>query len=84
MIDSLVLFKSELERKLKISKWSPTDSDIAYIAKKIATGEAQSRAEIVRLVLEVFPSTLWFSTEGVDNSDLKSLIQLPTLSANSK
>lgn len=54
MIDSLVLFKSELERKLKISKWSPTDSDIAYIAKKIATGEAQSRAEIVRLVLEVF------------------------------
>lgn len=84
MSDSIDLFKSELERKLKIVEWSPTDSDIAYIAKKIATGEAQSRTEIVHLVLEVFPNTLWLNTEGIDNSDLKSLIQLATLSANSK
>lgn len=84
MSDSIDLFKSELERNLKIVEWSPTDGDIAYIAKKIATGEAQSHTEIVHLVLEVFPGTLWLNTEGIDNSDLKSLIQLATLSANSK
>jgi hypothetical protein len=81
-MSSLSEFKLELERRLKIVKWSPTEQDIKVIAQKVSRSQATDHGDLCKIVSGVCPGTLQIVTEGIDNSDLRTLLVLATAVAN--
>lgn len=80
MMCSLSEFKLELERKLKIIKWSPTEPDLIAIAQEVARSQTLEPADLSVIVSRVCP-TLRIATEGLDNSDLRTLLALAAAAA---
>lgn len=75
--------KKELESALLITKWSPTDQQLALIAeglKQLKPGA--KRIDVERVVLDVVGSYERISLEGADNSDLTTLLLLATKPGN--
>jgi hypothetical protein len=71
--------KKELEAALLITDWSPTESEIREIARRIESLKgAASKANIEKIVLDVVGSYECVSMEGVDNSDLTTLLLMAT------
>ncbi|HDZ9500522.1 TPA: hypothetical protein RUZ94_003442 [Vibrio cholerae] len=76
---SLQILKKELESALLITSWSPSDADLKEIAKKLREFEGQpNKGNISSIVLSVVGSYESISLEGVDNSDLTTLLLLAT------
>jgi len=76
---SLNNLKNELESSLLITKWSPTDSQLSIIAKRLKDFQGTpTRSNISKVVLEVVDSYEAMAFEGVDNSDLTTLLTLAT------
>ena len=76
---SLDNLKKELEAALMITKWSPTESELKEIAKRLKEfGGEPTRSNIGRLVLDVVGVYEAISLDGVDNSDLTTLLMLAT------
>ena len=76
---SLDYFKNELEAALMITTWSPTEHQLKEIAKKIKEFKGEpTTANIAKLVLEVVGSYESISMQGIDNSDLTTLLLLAT------
>ncbi|MCK9394458.1 MAG: hypothetical protein M0Q44_02580 [Methylobacter sp.] len=81
---SLNNLKKELESALLITNWSPTDSELREVAKRLKEFRGEpSKANIAKVVLEVVGTYEAMSLEGVDNSDLTTLLLLATKSASS-
>ncbi len=76
---NLETLKKEIESALMITKWSPSEEELAKIAELLSNfqGEA-TKSNISRIVLEVVGSYECISLEGVDNSDLTTLLSLAT------
>ncbi len=76
---SLQILKKELESALLITNWSPSNDELREIARKLREfkGEA-NEANISKIVLNVVGSYESISLEGVDNSDLTTLLLLAT------
>lgn len=76
---SLQILKKELESALLITSWSPSDADLKEIVKKLREFEGQpNKGNISSIVLSVVGSYESISLEGVDNSDLTTLLLLAT------
>ncbi|EHJ9977319.1 hypothetical protein VPH80_004644 [Vibrio parahaemolyticus] len=76
---SLQILKKELESALLITSWSPSDADLKEIAKKLREFEGQpNKGNISSIVLSVVGSYESILLEGVDNSDLTTLLLLAT------
>ncbi|OOE77101.1 hypothetical protein [Salinivibrio sp. ML290] len=76
---SLQILKKELESALLITSWSPSDADLKEIATKLREFEGQpNKGNISRIVLSVVGSYESMLLEGVDNSDLTTLLLLAT------
>lgn len=71
--------KAELESALMISKWSPTDRQLLEIAKKLKDFKGEpTKSNIEKIVLDVVGSYEAITLEGIDNSDLTTLLMLAT------
>ncbi|WP_047552189.1 hypothetical protein [Methylotenera sp. G11] len=72
-------FKAELESALMITKWSPTDNQLLEIAKKLKNFKGEpTKSNVEKVVLDVLGSYEARMLEGVDNSDLTTLLMLAT------
>ena len=76
---STVSLKKELEAALLITDWSPTETELREIAKRIdkLKGTA-SKADIEKIVGDVVGPFERMVMEGVDNTDLTTLLLLAT------
>ena len=76
---SLKKLKNEIESALMITEWSPTESELKEILKRLKEfqGEA-TKSNIENIVLNVVGSYKALSLEGEDNSDLTTLLLLAT------
>ncbi|MFM8443328.1 MAG: hypothetical protein ACKN9W_08305 [Methylococcus sp.] len=71
--------KAELESALMITKWSPTDNQLFEIAKKLKDFKGKpTKSNIEKIVLDVVGTYQGVMLEGVDNSDLTTLLMLAT------
>jgi hypothetical protein len=71
--------KKELESLLLITKWSPSESQLKLIADRISgLSGAPNKSDIGIIVSEVYGTYECIMLEGVDNSDLTTLLILAT------
>lgn len=69
--------KRKLEEILCITKWSPTERQLFLISEKIKTLPANStKNDLSRTVIEIAGSYESRIAEGVDTSDLTTLLML--------
>lgn len=81
---SLDILKKELEAALLITDWSPSTAELKEIARRLKAFKGEpNKANIAHVVLEVVGSYEAMSLEGVDNSDLTTLLLLATKTASS-
>lgn len=81
---SLDKFKKKLEADLLITEWSPSTAELREIARRLAAFNGDpSKSNISRVVLEVVGSYEAMFFEGVDNSDLTTLLLLATKTVTS-
>ncbi len=78
---SLLEFKRCLQSSCSIAHWSPSDSNLREIARRLDRSRPKSRADAARIVIEVCPGTIFAVMEGIDNSDLRTLLALATAAA---
>lgn len=78
---SLQNLKKELESLLNITNWSPSDEQLGLIANRLRRLRGRpTKADVESIVLEVVGTYQCFFLEGVDNSDLTTLLLLATKS----
>ncbi|MCA2016063.1 hypothetical protein LDJ79_08070 [Vibrio tritonius] len=71
--------KKELEATLLITKWSPTESDLKEIARRLkGLKGSPSKSDVEKVVHDVVGSYECMILEGVDNTDLTTLLILAT------
>ncbi|MDP2128309.1 MAG: hypothetical protein Q8K97_13130 [Pseudohongiella sp.] len=71
--------KKELEAALLITDWSPTVSDLREISRRIKSLKGTvSRTDIETIVCDVVDSCEYGVMEGVDNTDLTTLLLMAT------
>lgn len=76
---SIENLKKELEATLLITDWSPTEADLNEIARRIKVlGGSASKANIEKIVYDVVGSYECMMMEGIDNTDLTTLLILAT------
>jgi hypothetical protein len=78
---NLAQFRLELERQLHIHRWQPTDAQLQVIASVIKQRSVildLNVAEILGIVQTYAKVDDFFIMEGVDNSDLETLLLLAT------
>ncbi len=73
--------KKELEAVLLITKWSPSNEQLKLIVNRLKSIKVRpTKSDIEKIVLEVVGSYEAMSLEGIDNSDLTTLLLLATKS----
>ena len=76
---SIQLLKKELESALLITSWSPSDDQLRDIAQKLREFKGKpNKVNISKVVLSDIESYESMMLEGVDNSDLTTLLLLAT------
>lgn len=76
---SIENLKKELEAALLITDWSPTKSDLNDIARRMKSlGGSASKRDIEQIVYEVVGPYECMMMEGIDNTDLTTLLLLAT------
>jgi hypothetical protein len=76
---NLKKFKTEIELALMITKWSPTDNQLLEIARKLKEFKGEpTKFNIKDIVLSVVDDYEIIALEGLDNSDLTTLLLLAT------
>ncbi|EBQ0177349.1 hypothetical protein AXN64_21105 [Salmonella enterica subsp. enterica] len=79
---SILDFKTEIEKTLLITKWSPSERDLVEIAIRIrkANGDI-SKSDIRKIVIDIVGSYDALIMEGADNTDLTTLLYMATKTA---
>ena len=71
--------KIQLEKSLRITKWSPSENELKLIASRLRElPENSTRNDVSNIVLQVVGTYDCGLFEGVDNSDLTTLMLLAT------
>lgn len=83
-MEQLSTLKGALEHACSIIAWNPTSSQLQQIAKQLANSSAIKEGDVAGIVSNVCPNTKFLATEGIDNSDLRTLIALAIQVANAK
>lgn len=74
-------FKKHLEQLCGIAAWNPTTAQLEEIARRIKTEGVQDVAAVQGIVQTVYPGATYFALEGVDNSDVRTLLALAIAAA---
>lgn len=74
------IFKQAIVHNLKIAKWEPTNNQILSIANDIyeRNSEPDNRELLDIIKSHYSKEILYFAKEGLDNSDLITLLTLAT------
>lgn len=76
---SIQNLKREIEAALQITNWSPTENHLHEISARIMRLDSSaSKADIAKIVNDVFGSYQSLNLDGVDNTDLTTLLLLAT------
>ncbi|ELL0573397.1 hypothetical protein Q6U63_002724 [Vibrio fluvialis] len=76
---SIENLKKELEAALLITDWSPTEAELNEIARQMKSlGSSASKGDIEQIVYEVVGPYECMIMEGIDNTDLTTLLLLAT------
>lgn len=76
---SLNNFKKELESILLITEWSPSHRELELIASRLRELKGTpTKNDVATSVLEIVGSYKSMFFEGIDNSDLTTLLLLAT------
>ncbi len=76
---NLQKFKTQIELALTITKWSPTDNQLLKIAQKLKEFQGKpTKLDITEIVSSVVDDYEIMALEGLDNSDLTTLLLLAT------
>ena len=76
---SIENLKKELEASLLITDWSPTDADLNEIVRRMKSlGSSASKGDIEKIVYDVVGPYECMIMEGIDNTDLTTLLLLAT------
>lgn len=74
--------KAELELFFKIVEWNPSDHQVLLINREIRrryrNGERLSLNECQSIVSAICKGALFVAVEGVDNSDLNTILAMAT------
>jgi hypothetical protein len=71
--------KKELEAALLITDWSPTEADLNEISRRIQSlSGSASKTDIEKIVYDVVGPYECMMMEGIDNTDLTTLLILAT------
>lgn len=76
--------KTEIENTCLIASWNPSQEQIERIISEIAHKKPASVNEATGIVASVCPDTIFMSMEGVDNSDVRTLLALAIQASNVK
>jgi len=75
----IIYFKKELETLLLITNWSPTEANLIEIAGRIQKiSDLGSKHDIKTIVSDVIGPYECMMMEGIDNTDLTTLLLLAT------
>lgn len=74
-------FKKYLEQLCDIAAWNPTKEQLDEIARRITTGKVADAATVEAIVQAVYPSATYYASEGVDDSDVRTLLALAIAAA---
>ncbi|MCG3740679.1 hypothetical protein [Vibrio cincinnatiensis] len=76
---SIENLKKELETALLITDWSPTEADLNEIARRMKVlGSSATKGDIEEIVYDVVGPYECMLMEGIDNTDLTTLLLLAT------
>jgi hypothetical protein len=81
MMSSLSEFRLELERQLNIIEWFPKEHDLIAIANEIARSQVIRLSDLRKIVSRICPISRQMITDGLDNSDLRTLLALAAAAA---
>ncbi|MEI6707068.1 MAG: hypothetical protein WCK96_08035 [Methylococcales bacterium] len=81
---SIEKFKTSLESVSNVIKWNPTKSDLEKIALCVTEKSPSSPSEIDSIIAEICPDSLFACLEGIDNSDLNTLLAMAIAITNDK
>lgn len=74
------LTKSEIARIFRIAEWDPTPRQLVEInveiRNRLASGKHLSIIDCRNIVADIYPDAIFIAIEGVDNSDLNTLLAL--------
>lgn len=74
-------FKEDITASLGPVYWEPSDFDVRNLAKAIDLECPHDLFEVKRIFQRHFPDILYSVFEGVDNSDLKTMLAMVLASA---
>lgn len=76
---NLLHLKKELEAALLITNWSPTEANLNEIARRIKSlSDSAPKRDIEKIVYDVVGPYECMMMEGIDNTDLTTLLLLAT------
>lgn len=83
-MSDLSKFKIELEQTCDIYAWQPTRNQLVLIANQLVIVQPASYLEAQSIILSICPDITFSLFEGVDNSDIRTLLALAIQVANTK
>ena len=83
-MEQLSKLKSSLEDTCSIVAWNPTSSQLQQIAKLLVKSNTIEKGDVASIVAGVCANTKFIAMEGIDNSDLRTLIAIAIQVANAK
>lgn len=83
-MEQLFSFKKSLEQTCSIIEWNPSSPQLLKIAGLLATRRPARKSDADTVISQVCPGTRFLLTEGVDNSDLNTLLAMANQIANRK
>lgn len=87
-VDDLQSLKNQLERICHIAKWNPSTNQLLSIREDLRkTSNSRGRltaGDVESIVVRRVPDAIFAILDGVDNSDLKSLLLIALQATASK
>ena len=77
-------FKTQLEQTCSIAEWYPTQDQLQKIANALTQTKIASTNDAVAVVSEIYSGATFNAFEGIDNSDVRTLLTLAIQVANTK
>ncbi len=68
--------KTAIAEVCTIAKWNPTQEQLNSIALEIIRTKPNSASDVEAIVAKECPDTIFLVMEGIDNSDIRTLLSL--------
>ncbi|WP_119738997.1 hypothetical protein [Pseudomonas sp. Larv2_ips] len=76
--------KEEILKVCRILNWKPTDVELVEIARQLSKLHSPTLQDVHVVVAKVCPDQLYLDLQGIDNSEIKTLLALAIQVAKSK